>query len=151
MTKKLRKKDVNVIVVGWNSYISFSVKGYLQSVANTRLAGSMVAELIKFINKQMGNTPASFHLIGFSLGAHVAGYVGKRLKNVARITGLDPAGPRFQGFHTDVKLDSSDAAFVDVIHTDSGHTFNHLSMGPEERGEGNGLEQRCFMLFYRIL
>lgn len=33
--------------------------------------------------------------------------------------GLDPAEPDFQGKPTDRRLDSSDANFVDVIHTDA--------------------------------
>ena len=34
-------------------------------------------------------------------------------------TGLDPAGPLFESYSEDVKLDPSDAKFVDVIHTDA--------------------------------
>ena len=33
--------------------------------------------------------------------------------------GLDPAGPFFANEHKDVRLDATDADFVDVIHTDS--------------------------------
>jgi len=28
------------------------------------------------------------HIVGFSMGAHVAGYIGKRIPNVYRITGI---------------------------------------------------------------
>ena len=57
------------------------------------------------------------HLVGVSLGAHVSGFVGKELKNLSRITGLDPAGPLFEGYTANVRLDKTDADFVDVIHS----------------------------------
>lgn len=32
---------------------------------------------------------------------------------------MDPAGPLFENYSEDVKLDPSDAKFVDVIHSDA--------------------------------
>ena len=32
-------------------------------------------------------------------------------------SGLDPAGPLFEGYEPTVRLDKSDAAYVDVIHS----------------------------------
>lgn len=57
------------------------------------------------------------HIIGFSLGAHVAGFAGSELPGLYRITGLDPAGPLFESQHPDARLDDTDAKFVDVIHS----------------------------------
>ena len=43
---------------------------------------------------------AQFHLVGHSLGAHLVGKAGRifrtfRSEPVGRVSGLDPAGPRF--------------------------------------------------------
>jgi pancreatic triacylglycerol lipase len=59
-------------------------------------------------------------LIGFSLGAHIAGYVGEQVPNLGRITALDAAKPYFGGLSTEVRLNPSDALLVDAIHTDNG-------------------------------
>jgi len=69
--------------------------------------------------------PASVQIIGFSLGAHVAGMAGQGVnttvgKPIGRITGLDPAAPGFHANPEESKLDSSDASFVDVYHTNQG-------------------------------
>ncbi len=37
--------------------------------------------------------------------------------------GLDPAGPYFENTDPKVRLDPTDALFVDVIHTDGAHNL----------------------------
>lgn len=37
------------------------------------------------------------------------------------VKGLDPAGPYFEGTPPEVRLDPSDANFVDVIHSNAAH------------------------------
>lgn len=75
----------------------------------------------------LGAHPDAIHVIGFSLGAHVAGCAGQVVKNrgrmLGRISGLDPASPLFRRQllrEAAQKLDAGDARFVDVIHTDGG-------------------------------
>ena len=76
------------------------------------------------------------HVIGFSLGAHTAGNAGmyfaleanKESTNTStsfctklhQISGLDPAGPLFENVPPSIRLDPSDACYVDVIHTNAG-------------------------------
>ncbi|GFY71072.1 pancreatic triacylglycerol lipase [Trichonephila inaurata madagascariensis] len=111
----LESGKYNVIIVDWTDY---NGPPYEQAVANTRVIGAVVAKLIKFLRKETGISPKSVHLIGHSLGAHTAGYAGERVPNIGRITGLDPAGPCFQNSPAEVRLDPTDALFVDIIHTD---------------------------------
>ena len=48
---------------------------------------------------------------------------GQDSYKVGRITGLDPASLFFLGADKSVKLDKTDAEFVDVIHTDIVETY----------------------------
>ncbi|XP_076440632.1 pancreatic lipase-related protein 2-like [Babylonia areolata] len=112
----LEHENVNVITVSWGAGAGFP---YAQAVANTRVVGAELARLVRLIGQQKGVSLRRFHLIGHSLGAHVAGHAGRILRGqIARITGLDPADPNFSYQPTEVRLDSSDARWVDVIHTD---------------------------------
>jgi hypothetical protein len=60
--------------------------------------------------------------MGHSLGAHIAGFTGKNVESgtIARITGFDPAYPGFEYASSSERLASTDAEFVDIIHTNSG-------------------------------
>ncbi|GBN46378.1 Pancreatic lipase-related protein 2 [Araneus ventricosus] len=111
----LRIGNYNVFIVDWTQHNGFP---YAQAVANTRVVGALVAKMIHFLMNETGITPESIHLIGHSLGAHTSGYAGERIPGLGRITGLDPAGPYFQDADREVRLDRTDALFVDVIHTD---------------------------------
>ncbi|CAF4034278.1 unnamed protein product [Rotaria sp. Silwood1] len=73
--------------------------------------------------KEHGVNPADFHIVAHSLGAAVAGYAGHRISGLGRITGLDPASPFFENTDPIVRLDPSDAKFVDIIHTDGSPTL----------------------------
>ncbi|XP_069835797.1 pancreatic lipase-related protein 2-like [Dendropsophus ebraccatus] len=114
----LAADNVNCIGVDWRRG-SGGVQLYVQAANNARLVGAEIAYLIKRLQEELGYSPSNVHLVGHSLGAHAAGEAGRRLPGVRRITGLDPARPWFENTPKEVRLDSSDADLVDVIHTDT--------------------------------
>ncbi|KAJ8385823.1 hypothetical protein AAFF_G00181790 [Aldrovandia affinis] len=108
--------DMNILVVDWNR--GAANLNYYTAVANTRKAAENITAFIHNMQEK-GAMLSSIHLIGVSLGAHVAGFVGALLKGkIGRITALDPAGPLFSGTPPEERLDPTDAQFVDVLHTD---------------------------------
>ncbi|XP_068081531.1 pancreatic triacylglycerol lipase isoform X2 [Anabrus simplex] len=121
MTAELLKhSDLNVIVINWGGG---SAPPYSQAVANTRVIGTMAAHLINYLDS-LGIKARDCHAIGHSLGSHVAAYIGQVLRDkfhirLARISALDPAEPHFTKTNPIVRLDPTDADFVDVIHTDA--------------------------------
>lgn len=129
----IHRGEMNVIVVDW---AGGSLPLYTQATANTRLVGLEVAFLVRKLQKNYGLRPEDVHMIGHSLGAHTAGYAGELIPKLGRITGLDPAEPYFQGMPASVRLDPTDATFVDVIHTD-GRSFFLLEI------PGYGMSQPC--------
>lgn len=108
--------DYNVVRVDWGGG---SLPMYCTATANTRVVGLEIAHLVNFLIDDYQLNPASVHLIGHSLGAHTSGYAGEKIQGLGRITGMDPAGPYFTGTPEFIRLDPSDAIFVDAIHTDS--------------------------------
>ncbi|CAM4595406.1 unnamed protein product [Caretta caretta] len=109
-------EDVNCIAVDWAE----GAKGiYISAVNNIRVVGAEIAYFINTLMKMFRYCPSHIHIIGHSLGAHVAGDAGRRIRGIKRITGLDPAGPLFEGTPPKVRLDPTDARFVDVIHSNA--------------------------------
>jgi Lipase. len=61
------------------------------------------------------------------------------------VTGLDPAQPCFQDDSPDIRLDPSDADFIDVIHT-NGRILMKVGLGlPEPIGKMFSLPHRHIM------
>nr|XP_006123764.1 lipase member H isoform X1 [Pelodiscus sinensis] len=112
----LSAEDINIIIVDWNRGATTLL--YHRASSNTK----KVAEFLKTVIDQMvadGASLDSVYMIGISLGAHIAGFVGQMYDGkLGRITGLDPAGPLFNGKPLEERLDPTDAQFVDVIHSD---------------------------------
>ncbi|XP_060092167.1 LOW QUALITY PROTEIN: endothelial lipase [Heteronotia binoei] len=110
-----REKGSNVVVVDW---LSFAHQLYTNAVNYTRVVGKEMAKLLDWLEEKEHFHLKNVHLLGYSLGAHVAGFAGNYARGtVGRITGMDPAGPMFEGVEPDRRLSPDDADFVDVLHT----------------------------------
>jgi len=113
----LQQQDCNFIAVDWETMANNA--NYYASAADTLPVGNLTGQFIDFLISQ-GVTYSQLHVIGFSLGAHVAGNSGMATTGtLPRITGLDPAYPGFSVGNTAERLDTTDARFVDIIHTNS--------------------------------
>ncbi|XP_013183127.1 inactive pancreatic lipase-related protein 1 [Amyelois transitella] len=127
----LESQNVNVIAVDWSIIASLSYSLAQNSVLSV---GEYMAGFLALQNIN----PASLHLVGFNLGAHVVGVAGRRLGRVARITALDPS-------MSNVRLTSTDANYVEVIHTDGssnglGVQIGHADFFPN----GGGSQPGCW-------
>ncbi|CAB4032926.1 pancreatic lipase-related 2-like, partial [Paramuricea clavata] len=114
---------LNVITVDWTGGVK--VNDLQQSFGNARLVSAQISYFLKKLESRGKLSCGDVHIIGFSLGASVAGLAGKRLKaqscQIPRITGLDPVlynyESIFRALPNGAKLHRSDATYVDVIHT----------------------------------
>ncbi|XP_036178692.1 endothelial lipase [Myotis myotis] len=112
---RVRERGANVVVVDW---LPLAHQLYTDAVNNTKTVGHSIARMLDWLQEKDGFSLGNVHLIGYSLGAHVAGYAGNFVTGtVGRITGLDPAGPMFEGVDIHSRLSPDDADFVDVLHT----------------------------------
>lgn len=128
----LENDNYNVISVDWSDGAWWP---YTQATTNTQLVGAEISLIIKKLQKQKGLDLKDVHLIGHSLGAHIAGYCAKHFNTtqIARVTGLDPASPYFEGCPPIVRLDSTDAIYVDILHSNAQKVVGDLgSLGMME-------------------
>ncbi|CAG6018202.1 unnamed protein product [Menidia menidia] len=125
----VQRENVNCIAVEWKNGARTR---YAQAANNARVVAAQVASMITFLMGHYNQNAGHFHIIGHSVGAHAAGEVGTRIPGLARISGLDPAEPYFQGTDASVRLDPGDAALVDVIHTDGRPFQSKLGLGVTE-------------------
>lgn len=123
----LKQVDANVMLVDWEK--GSQLNNYFQVAGNTRVVGKLLATLVKHLMDNYNADPGKFHLIGHSLGAQICAYLGKDVPGISRLTALDPAQPGFEGFDKLVRLDKSDANFVDVVHTDAKPFLPTLGFG----------------------
>jgi len=156
---------VNVIIVDWKNGAD-NFPNYCQSAANTRLVGKTIGMLVRKLENHFNtNIAERTHIIGFSLGGHVAGNAGMYLRRnpsqfkptsncdkLYRITGLDAAGPAFEGMDPRLRLDSTDACYVDAIHTDDDYLGIKMAVAHDDFYPNGGEDQPgCELLGNRVL
>lgn len=106
--------NVNLFIVDWSqaSYQMYDVSRQLTSQVAHR-----VSEILERFISENNIDRGLIHVIGHSLGAHIAGNVGRYMGgSLGRITGLDPAAPLYIRQSYDA-IQITDASFVDIIHT----------------------------------
>jgi len=112
-------KDLNVILVDWKELANNPT--YVISAERTKIVGQKSGRLLAFLVREGYVSHENLHIMGMSLGGHVAGVTGSTLneltgRKAARVSGCDPAMPWFITAPDSDKLDASDGEFVDVVH-----------------------------------
>lgn len=121
---KLNVEDANVVIVDY-SYLN-NRKDVKDVSITVVLASKAIAELISLLHDNFNMNLKNIHIVGFSLGGQIAGFVGQEIyesygEKLYRITALDPAGQQFtETTPANEKLTSGDADYVEVIHTNAG-------------------------------
>lgn len=81
----LSNEDCNYVTVDWGRFTESL--NYPKAVASVRAVGTWTGNFIRFLASN-GASLRKMHVVGFSLGAHVAGYAGAMVAGrVGRITG----------------------------------------------------------------
>jgi pancreatic triacylglycerol lipase len=115
----LRYYDFNIIFVDWSE--GAGTINYFAAAGRVPTVGTFVASYLDFMSDNGMIDWSRTTVIGFSLGAHIAGHTGKRVRNgrIANIVGLDPAGPLFSHRDPAGRIDAGDGEYVECIHTSS--------------------------------
>ncbi|XP_028898953.1 uncharacterized protein LOC114804495 [Zeugodacus cucurbitae] len=111
--------NYNVFTVDWGRG---AVADYLTASYRVKPVGKVLAKFIDFLQREAGIRYEDLHVIGFSMGAHIAGIAGKHIQTgrLPVIYALDPALPFFRYDNFDERVAITDADYVEVVHTSVG-------------------------------
>lgn len=144
----LELSDFNVIFVDWGA--GAQTPNYVAARNRVGATGTHLGAFIRFLSDNTGTSTREMTVVGYSLGAHVAGFAGKALNGDYRlgaIVALDAARPLFSIDRPDQRLDVRDADYVESIHTNVGRLgfdepLGHASFYPNfgRRQPGCGVD-----------
>lgn len=113
---------MNLIGIDWTNDMPIDYPRATYRVKDVGVAvGNLLSEAIKYNLMR----PKDIYLVGHSLGAHIAGFIGKTMKSVSHnlprlITALDPARPLFRGEPCAERVCKFDADWVEILHSNAG-------------------------------
>uniref|UniRef100_A0AAG5CS31 Lipase domain-containing protein n=1 Tax=Anopheles atroparvus TaxID=41427 RepID=A0AAG5CS31_ANOAO len=116
----LYTNDANIITIDWSD--TMGLLDYVLLRLRLDQVATSLAGFVDFLHNTTELDLGELYLIGHSLGAHLAGLSGKKLTTgrAGAIFGLDPAGPLFSSKDPSSRLASTDAEYVEVVHTNGG-------------------------------
>ena len=81
-----KQYDANIIVVDWEK--AASDPNYFDSCRDSRQVARLLGGLLELLHTEKGLAYEDVHMVGHSLGAHLAGFAGEYVQGqVGRITG----------------------------------------------------------------
>ncbi|XP_037042921.1 phospholipase A1-like [Bradysia coprophila] len=116
-------RKMNLIGIDWSA--GSSTGNYYRAMKRTPTVGSAIGQFIMgAIRNGLIANPYSIHIVGHSLGAHVAGFAGKYMASsgpnpikLRHISALDPADLFIGSYECPRRLCHTDATFVETFHT----------------------------------
>lgn len=109
----------NIFTVDWGRG---AIADYITASYRVKPVGQVLAKFLDFLHVEAGMQYEDLQLIGFSMGAHIAGLAAKHVQtgHVRVIRALDPALPFFRYAQEKERLSHNDANYVEVLHTSVG-------------------------------
>ncbi|XP_017131209.1 lipoprotein lipase [Drosophila elegans] len=157
----LKNGNYNIFTVDWGRG---AIADYITASYRVKPVGQVLAKFVDFLHEEAGLRFEDLQLVGFSMGAHVAGLAGKNLQTgrLRMIRALDPALPFFRYAKEKERLTRQDADHVEVLHTSVGSYGFDRPLGHADFYANWGSQQpgcfwhecshwRAFMLFAESL
>lgn len=117
----LQFANFNVIVVDWSA--GAETVNYIAARNRVGAVGAVTFQILQQLNRVHGVSPQDVTVVGHSLGAHAAGFVGKSQVGAMRlgnVVALDAALPLFHEDRPAERVTETDAIYVESHHTNGG-------------------------------